>query len=100
MIVERTQEGKAEARKKDGYREGRPRLSSVEKERMDHAMELLQTESYAQVTKMTGFSKRTLVREKARRKGLDVETILQNKTPSFYGERNANLHIVTYVFRL
>ena len=46
-------------------------------------MELLQTESYAQVTKMTGFSKSTLVREKVRRKGLDVETILQNKTPSF-----------------
>ena len=59
MIVERTQEGKAEARKKDGYREGRPRLSSVEKERMDHAMELLQTESYAQVTKMTGIRSMT-----------------------------------------
>ena len=65
MIVERTQEGKAAAKKKDTYREGRPR---IDKARMDHAMQLLENESYKQVSQETGISKSTLVREKARRK--------------------------------
>lgn len=64
MIVERTQEGKAIARQKPGYREGRPR---IEKARMDHAMELLEKESYNQVAEETGISKSTLIREKKRR---------------------------------
>ena len=64
MIVERTQEGKSIARKKPGYREGRPR---IEKTRMDHAMELLEKESYNQVASETGISKSTLIREKKRR---------------------------------
>ena len=64
MIVERTQEGKAIARQKPGYREGRPR---IEKVRMDHAMELLEKESYNQVASETGISKSTLIRERKRR---------------------------------
>lgn len=64
MIVERTQEGKAIARQKPGYREGRPR---IEKTRMDHAMELLEKESYNQVASETGISKSTLIRERKRR---------------------------------
>lgn len=64
MIVERTQEGKAIARQKPGFREGRPR---IDKARMDHAMELLDNKSYNQVARETGISKSTLVREKKRR---------------------------------
>lgn len=65
VIAERLREGKEIARKKPGYREGRPR---IDKKRMDHAMELLITHSYAQVAAKTGISKSSLVREKRRRK--------------------------------
>lgn len=64
MIIEHTKEGKAIARQSPGYREGRPR---IEKERIDHAMELLKKESYKQVSEETGKSKSTLIREKRRR---------------------------------
>lgn len=65
MIVERTQEGKAIARQKDGFRDGRPRKYG--QIQMDHAMQLLQDHSYTQVTEMTGISRATLAREKQRR---------------------------------
>lgn len=65
MIVERTQEGKAVARQKEGFRDGRPRKYS--KAQMDHAMVLLKDHSYGQVTEMTGISRATLAREKRRR---------------------------------
>lgn len=63
MIVERTQEGKAVARQKTGYREGRPRIDQA---RMEHAMFLLQDFSYTQVAEMTGISKSSLIRYKKR----------------------------------
>lgn len=66
LIVERTQEGKAIARQKDGYREGRPPKFS--NQQIDHAMELLEDHSYTQVSEMTGISKSTLVRKKRDRK--------------------------------
>lgn len=62
MIVQRTQEGKAVARTKEGYREGRPKKYTGAQLR--HAMELLKNHSYTQVSKMTGISKSTLIREK------------------------------------
>ncbi len=65
MIIERTQEGKAIAKLKPGFKEGRPR---IDKARMDHAMELLETESYNSVASQTGISKSSLIREKKRRK--------------------------------
>ena len=65
MIVERTQEGRAVARQREGYREGRPKKFS--KAQMDHAMELLDDHSYKQVAEMTGISKATLCREKRER---------------------------------
>lgn len=66
MIVQRTQEGKAIAKATNpAFREGRPKKWS--KEQLDHAMELLETHSYSQVTKLTGISKTTLVREKKER---------------------------------
>ena len=62
MILERTSEGKAVARLKEGYREGRPKKYTVKQ--IAHALELLQTHSYSQVEEMTGISKSTLVRSK------------------------------------
>ena len=64
MIVERTQSGKEIARQDPNFREGRPRIP---KKRMDHAMELLKTQSYNKVSEQTGISKSTLIREKKRR---------------------------------
>ena len=65
MIVERTQEGKAIARTKEGYREGRPR---TDQKRLDLAMKLLQDHSYNQVAELTKLSKSTIQRE-ARKRG-------------------------------
>lgn len=66
LIIERTQEGKAVARQKPGYHEGRPPKFS--KQQIEHALELLEDHSYSQVEKMTGISKSTLVRRKRERK--------------------------------
>ena len=66
MIVERTQEGKAIAKGKKGYKEGRPKKYT--KKQMDHAMKLLETHSYKQVSEMTGIVASSLVREKTERK--------------------------------
>lgn len=65
MIVERTQEGKAIAKQKEDFREGRPKKYT--KAQLDHAMELLKTHSYKQVVDKTGISKSTLQREKRKR---------------------------------
>lgn len=62
MIIERTQEGKAIAKKQPDFREGRPRLYS--KKQIQHALGLLQNHSYKQVTELTGISKSTLIRSK------------------------------------
>lgn len=62
MIVERTQEGKAVARQKAGFRDGRPRKFSQKK--IETALELLKTMSYRQVEELTGISKSTLIRAK------------------------------------
>ena len=62
MIIERTQEGKAIAKKHPDYREGRPLLYS--KKQIQHALGLLQNHSYKQVTELTGISKSTLIRAK------------------------------------
>lgn len=62
LIVERTQEGKAIAKQRPNFREGRPRKFS--KEQIKHALELLETHSYTQVERMTGISKSTLIRRK------------------------------------
>ncbi|UED72144.1 recombinase family protein [Brevibacillus sp. HD3.3A] len=62
MIVERTQEGKAIARQRDDFREGRPRKHS--KQQVKHALQLLVEHSYKEVEEMTGISKRTLIRRK------------------------------------
>lgn len=62
MIVERTQEGKKIARKNQNFKDGRP--EKFKKEQIEHAIELLNDHSYAQVANMTGISVATLVRKK------------------------------------
>lgn len=67
MIVQRTSEGKAVARanaeaKGEKFIEGRP--EKYDKDQIIHALELLSNHSYAQVTKLTGISKSTLIRAK------------------------------------
>lgn len=64
MIVERTQEGKMLAKKNPNFREGRPRKFS--RQQINHALSLLETNSYKQVEEMTGISVSTLVRAKKR----------------------------------
>lgn len=66
MIVERLAEGKAIARQRKDYREGRPRKYS--REQINHAMKLLENHSYSQVAEMTGISKATLTRYKRKMK--------------------------------
>lgn len=62
MIVERTQEGKAIAKQKPDFREGRPK--KFNKAQINHALQLLKNHSYKQVEEMTGISKSTLIRAK------------------------------------
>ena len=62
MIIERTQEGKAIAKRQPDFKEGRPRLYG--RKQIQHALSLLQDHSYRQVTELTGISKSTLIRAK------------------------------------
>ncbi|MCM3668015.1 recombinase family protein [Mesobacillus maritimus] len=62
MIVERTQEGKAIAKQKPDFKEGRPKKYG--KKQIEHALKLLETHSYKQVEDVTGISKSTLIRAK------------------------------------
>lgn len=64
-IIERTQTGKAIAKTKDGFKEGRP--NKFTQEQLNHAMQLLESHSYTKVEKMTRISKSTLVRENKKR---------------------------------
>ena len=65
MIVERTSEGKRMAKSNNpSFREGRPPKFS--KAQMSHAVELLEKKSYTEVAEITGISKATLVRYKAK----------------------------------
>lgn len=66
LIIERTQEGKAIAKQNPNYREGRrPKFTKVQ---LDHAMNMLQNNSFKQVAALTGISMSTLKRESAKRK--------------------------------
>lgn len=70
LIVERTQEGKAIAKLKSNYKDGRPK--KYNKRQLDHAVGLLNCMggdfSYNQVVDITGISKSTLQREVKKRK--------------------------------
>ena len=62
MIIQRTQEGKAIAKQKPDFRDGRPK--KFKREQINHALELLKDHSYKQVAAMTGISTATLGRAK------------------------------------
>lgn len=64
-IIERTQTGKAIAKTKAGFKEGRPR--SFTQTQIDMALDLLEHHSYTEVEKMTKISKSTLTREQRKR---------------------------------
>ena len=66
LIVERTQEGKAIAKRNPDFREGRPNKFS--KKHIEHALSLLDNHSYKQVESLTGISKSTLIRAKKKKK--------------------------------
>jgi DNA invertase Pin-like site-specific DNA recombinase len=74
IIIERTQEGKAIAKQRDDFREGRPKKFS--KKQLQHALELLANNSYKQVEEMTGISKSTLIRAKRKRSAEKLDTLL------------------------
>ncbi|MBM7663570.1 DNA invertase Pin-like site-specific DNA recombinase [Solibacillus kalamii] len=66
MIVERLNEGKAIAKQREGYREGRkPKYTKAQ---LDHAMKLKETHSFTQVVALTNIPIATLKRESAKRK--------------------------------
>ena len=65
MIVQRTQEGKAIARQNADFRDGRPKKFSPVQ--INHALELLENNSYKQVERMTGISIATIYRAKIER---------------------------------
>ena len=67
MIIERTSEGKAIAKTKADYREGRP--LSYSPAQLAHAIDLKANYSYRQVEEMTGISKSTLIRAINKKKG-------------------------------
>lgn len=62
MIKERTSEGKEIAKQNPDFKEGRPNIYT--KKQIDHALSLLESNSYKQVEQMTGISKSTLIRAK------------------------------------
>lgn len=74
MIVERTQEGKAIARTKEGFKEGRPQKYT--KKQLDNALGMLTVNggnrSYNEVAELLGISKSTLIRENNKRKSVNM----------------------------
>ncbi|HDW3053097.1 TPA: recombinase family protein [Bacillus cereus] len=67
LIIERTQEGKAIAKQRADFKEGRP--NKYTPKQIEHALGLLETHSYTQVEQLTGISKSTLIRAKKKQQG-------------------------------
>ena len=68
MIIERTQAGKAIAKQRDDFREGRPRL--YKRKQVDHALDLVESgKSYKEVSQNCGMSESTLYRGMRERRG-------------------------------
>jgi len=72
LIIERMQEGKAIARLKEGYREGRPK--KWKNKHYNHALKLLEQQTYKEVSEITGIPVPTLKAEKRRRKDAKLKT--------------------------
>ena len=67
MIVERLAEGKARAKMRKGYREGRPKQRLTKRHR--EVVALLEEHSYSEVVAITGVSKSTIYRWKKKIEG-------------------------------
>lgn len=65
LIVERLNEGKALAKQRGNYRDGRKKKFT--KKQIDHALQLLETHTYREVEEITNISKSTLIRAKKER---------------------------------
>lgn len=72
-IIERTQLGKAIAKTKPGFKEGRP--NSYTPKQLDNAIKMLENNSYTEVVEITEISKSTLIREVRKRKARAQEHI-------------------------
>ncbi len=74
MIIERTQEGKAIAKQKADFKEGRPKKYTDKQ--LSHALSLLTVnggeKSYNEVVEITGISKSTLIRENNKIKNIEM----------------------------
>ena len=74
MIIERTQEGKAIAKQREGFKEGRPQKYTDKQ--LNHALSLLTVnggeKSYNEVVEITGISKSTLIRENNKIKNIEM----------------------------
>lgn len=70
LIIERTQEGKAIAKQRADFKEGRPKKYT--KKQLDHALKLLETNSYKEVEALTNISVATLARERRKRKETEM----------------------------
>lgn len=77
MIADRMAEGKAVARLKPDYREGRKKKFT--KKQIEHAVDQLQEHSYTQVEALTGISKSTLVREARKRRMKETTTKIEEE---------------------
>ncbi|MFD2696209.1 helix-turn-helix domain-containing protein [Sporolactobacillus shoreicorticis] len=62
FVITRTQEGKEQARKHEGFREGRPR--KFNDQQIEYALSLLTFSSFGEVAEITGISESTLARYK------------------------------------
>lgn len=62
IIIERTQAGKEVAKQNPHFKDGRPNKYS--KKQIEHALKLLESNSYKEVEQLTGISKSTLIRAK------------------------------------
>lgn len=60
MIVERTQNGKAIAKQREDFKEGRPKKYT--KKQVEQALMHLESHSYKEIEAITGISKSTLIR--------------------------------------
>ena len=70
MIVEHTQESKSIARQNLNYYENRKSIYTLAQ--LEHALDMLESHSYNQVTQETDISKNTLIRAMKKRKREDV----------------------------
>lgn len=71
IIIEKTQEGKAIAKTKAGFKEGRPK--EYTDTQINMALDLLNEHSYTEVEKMTKISKATLVRAMRKKRIYETE---------------------------